>query len=106
MRIFSNTADKSPNTAANSREAPHLRGLFLEGIQDAVDKLLLQLVVDVGGTQVTHDLLNSLHHHLPVLLSLVLQVIHNARDDFGCTNLICQFDRCVYQLWANVNLSD
>ena len=48
-------------------------GLLLEGVQDAVDELLLEARVDVGRAQVAHDLLHRLHHHFSVLLVLVLQ---------------------------------
>lgn len=100
MRISLTPICKAPHTATNLRATPYLCCLFLEGVQDAVDKLLLQLVIDVSCTQVTHDLLNGLHHHLPVLLSLVLQVVDDTRDDLGCAHLICQLHRCVYQLWG------
>lgn len=55
----------------------HLCRLLLEGIQNTVDQLLLQLVVDVSCAQVAHDFFNGLHHHLPVLFCLVFQVIND-----------------------------
>ena len=64
-----------------------LGGLLLEGVEDAVDELLLEAAVHVGRRQVGHDLLDRLHHHLAVLLRLVLQVVHDAVDDLARANL-------------------
>lgn len=50
----------------------YLRCLFLEGVKNPIDQLLLQFVINVGGAQIAHDLLNGLHHHFPVLLRLIL----------------------------------
>eukprot|EP00962_Isochrysis_galbana_P056214 scaffold28112_cov112-Isochrysis_galbana.AAC.2 len=65
-----------------------LGGLLLEGVQNAVDQLLLEPLVNVGGRQRGNDLLDRLHHHLPVRLRLVLQVLHDARDDLGGAHLL------------------
>ena len=78
--------------------SPYLCGLFLEGIQDAVNELFLQLGVDVSCPQVSHDLLYRLHHHLPVLFRLILQVIHNTRDDLRRSYLVRDLYRRIYQL--------
>ncbi len=63
-------------------------GLLLEGVQYAVDELLLEAVVDVGGAQIIHDLLYGLHDHLAVGLGLVLEVVHDAVDDLGGAHLV------------------
>ena len=66
----------------------HLGGLLLEGVQDAVDELLLEPRVDVCGPEVAHDLLYRLHHHLPVLFRLILQVVHNAAHNLRSAHLV------------------
>lgn len=73
-----------------------LSGLFLEGVQDTINKLLLQFVIYVCGTKVTHDFLNGLHHHFSVLLSFILQVIHDTGDNLSCPYFIGQFHCSVY----------
>ena len=73
-------------------------GLLLEGVQDAVDELLLEAGVDVGRGQRGHDLLDRLHHHLPVRLGLVLQVVHDARDDLRRADLVADLDGGVDEL--------
>lgn len=72
--------------------------LLLEGVEDAVDQLLLQFVVDVGGAEVAHNFLNGLHHHFPVLLRLVLQIVHNPGDDLRRAHFVGQLHRGVHQL--------
>ena len=41
----------------------HFIGLLLKGIQDAVDELLLQPRVNIGSTQITHNLNNNKDTH-------------------------------------------
>ena len=53
--------------------------LLLEGVQEAVHKLLLEAAVDVPGAQVGHDLLDGVQHHLAVGLAFVLQVLQLLR---------------------------
>lgn len=74
----------------------HLSGLFLKGVQDTVNKLLLKFVIDVSSTKVAHDFLNGLHHHLSVLLSFILQVIHDTGDNLSCAYLIGQLHCSVH----------
>lgn len=78
--------------------AAHLCGLFLEGIQDAVDQLFLQSRVDVRRPQIAHDLLDGLHHHLPVLFRLILQIIHDPLDNLRSTHFVGNLYCRVYQL--------
>mmetsp|Transcript_67790 Transcript_67790/g.141343 ORF Transcript_67790/g.141343 Transcript_67790/m.141343 type:complete len:562 (-) Transcript_67790:1430-3115(-) len=72
--------------------------LLLEGVEDAVDHLLLQPRVDVRRPHVAHHLLNSLHDHLAVRLALVLEALDEARDDLGAAHLVRQLHRRVHQL--------
>lgn len=76
----------------------YLSGLFLEGIQDTVDELLLQPAVDIGSSQVAHCLLDTLHHHLPVLLILVFKVVDDSVDDLGRPDFVGDLDGRVDQL--------
>mmetsp|Transcript_11483 Transcript_11483/g.22235 ORF Transcript_11483/g.22235 Transcript_11483/m.22235 type:complete len:601 (-) Transcript_11483:2097-3899(-) len=72
--------------------------LLLKGVEDAVDELLLEALVDVGGGEARDDLLDRLHHHLAVGLALVLEVLHDAHDDLGRANLLGQLLRRLHQL--------
>mmetsp|Transcript_35590 Transcript_35590/g.84480 ORF Transcript_35590/g.84480 Transcript_35590/m.84480 type:complete len:456 (-) Transcript_35590:1465-2832(-) len=72
--------------------------LLLEGVQDAVDHLLLEARVDVRGAQVRDHLLNRLHHHLAVRLRLIFQPVHQTRDDFSAAHLVGEFDGSVDEL--------
>lgn len=89
----------------DAESTTHFCRLLLEGVEDPVDQLLLQLVVDVGGAQVAHDLLDGLHHHLAVLLRLVLQVVHDAGDDLRRAHLVGQLHRGVHQLEEESGIS-
>jgi hypothetical protein len=71
---------------------------YLEGIQNAIDELLLQPAVYVSGSQPAHDLLNGLHDHLAVLLVLVLQVVHEAVDNLRGADPVGNLDGGVDQL--------
>lgn len=76
----------------------YLSGLLLEGVEDTVDELLLQPGVNVSSSQVSHCLLNTLHHHLTVLLVLVLEIVHHSVDDLRRSHFVCDFHSCVHQL--------
>ena len=80
------------------KTAAHLCGLFLEGIQDAVDQLFLQSRVDVRRPQITHDFLDGFHHHLPVLFRLILQVVHDSLDDLSRPHFVGNLYSRVHQL--------
>mmetsp|Transcript_86974 Transcript_86974/g.243811 ORF Transcript_86974/g.243811 Transcript_86974/m.243811 type:complete len:418 (+) Transcript_86974:455-1708(+) len=75
-----------------------VRGLLLERVHDAVDDLLLEARVDVRHAEVGDHLIDGLHHHLPVWLGRVLQVLDNPPDDVGATNLVRDLDGRVHQL--------
>mmetsp|Transcript_8558 Transcript_8558/g.17750 ORF Transcript_8558/g.17750 Transcript_8558/m.17750 type:complete len:1008 (+) Transcript_8558:1222-4245(+) len=75
-----------------------VRRLLLEGVEDAVDEQLLQARVDVRRALVLHALLNRLHHHAPVRLPLVLQVLHDARHDVRHPHLVCDLDGGLHHL--------
>ncbi len=76
----------------------YLGGLLLESVQNAVDQLLLQPRVNVRRPKVRQRLLQSLHDHLPVRLVLVLQVVHDPRDNLARADLVGNLDRRVDQL--------
>ena len=76
----------------------HLSGLLLERIQNSINELLLQPGVDIGRAHAAHDLLDGLHDHLPVLLVLVLQVVHEAVDDLGGAHAVGDLNGGVNQL--------
>mmetsp|Transcript_241 Transcript_241/g.846 ORF Transcript_241/g.846 Transcript_241/m.846 type:complete len:825 (-) Transcript_241:710-3184(-) len=65
-----------------------VRGLLLEGVDDAVDDLLLEPGVDVGDAQVRDDLVDRLHDHLAVRLRGVLEILDDPADDVGAPDLV------------------
>mmetsp|Transcript_9557 Transcript_9557/g.28759 ORF Transcript_9557/g.28759 Transcript_9557/m.28759 type:complete len:603 (-) Transcript_9557:2583-4391(-) len=72
--------------------------LLLEGVQDAIDQQLLQPCVDVGGAQLLHYLVDSLHDHTAVGFRLVLEVLHDAAHDLGAPRLLRHRHRGLHQL--------
>lgn len=86
-----------------SRNPTYLCCLFLKGIQDAVDQLLLQPGIDVRSSEVGHDLVDCFHDHLTILFCLVLQIVHHAPNDlcgshFG-RNLNSRVDQLHQQIY-------
>mmetsp|Transcript_25028 Transcript_25028/g.71298 ORF Transcript_25028/g.71298 Transcript_25028/m.71298 type:complete len:651 (-) Transcript_25028:1818-3770(-) len=75
-----------------------VRGLFLEGVDDTVDDLLLEAGVDVCHTKVADDLVDGLHDHLAIRLRCILQILHDPADDVSATNLAGDLHGCVDQL--------
>eukprot|EP00053_Salpingoeca_punica_P017422 m.167819 g.167819 ORF g.167819 m.167819 type:complete len:1096 (+) comp17202_c1_seq2:150-3437(+) len=87
--------DDSAKAVEHSRVVARL---LLEGVEDAVDQALLQLLVNVGRTQVGDNEVGGLDDHLAVGLALVGEALDNVADHLRAADLVGQLDRRVDQL--------
>mmetsp|Transcript_11367 Transcript_11367/g.19015 ORF Transcript_11367/g.19015 Transcript_11367/m.19015 type:complete len:244 (-) Transcript_11367:1926-2657(-) len=77
-----------------------IRHLFLKSVENAIDKLLFQRAVNVGGTELCHNLIDRLHHHFAVRFALVFQVGCEAREDVARTDFARQTDGGFHELFV------
>mmetsp|Transcript_33286 Transcript_33286/g.56617 ORF Transcript_33286/g.56617 Transcript_33286/m.56617 type:complete len:659 (+) Transcript_33286:1233-3209(+) len=68
-------------------------GLFLEGVEDAVDETFLQPLVDVGAPQILQHLLGGLHNHATVRFRIVLEIVHDPSQHVRTSHLVRQLLR-------------
>mmetsp|Transcript_24317 Transcript_24317/g.61665 ORF Transcript_24317/g.61665 Transcript_24317/m.61665 type:complete len:665 (+) Transcript_24317:276-2270(+) len=98
VRLDARTQRVHHRAEAVQHDGGVVRRLLLEGVDDAVDDLLLEARVDVGHAQVANHLVDGLHDHLAVRLGGVLQVLDHPADDVRATDLVGNLDGRVDQL--------
>ena len=67
-------------------------------MQDAIYQSLFKSFVDVGSAHGGDDFLNRLDSHLAISLALVLEVAHDAINDFANTNFVAEVNCSLYNL--------
>mmetsp|Transcript_20615 Transcript_20615/g.45128 ORF Transcript_20615/g.45128 Transcript_20615/m.45128 type:complete len:338 (+) Transcript_20615:1311-2324(+) len=72
--------------------------LLLEGVDNAVDDLLLKPRVDIRHSEVCNHLVDGLHNHLTVGLRSILEILHDPPDDVSAAHLVRDLHGGVHEL--------
>mmetsp|Transcript_34549 Transcript_34549/g.83586 ORF Transcript_34549/g.83586 Transcript_34549/m.83586 type:complete len:343 (+) Transcript_34549:948-1976(+) len=72
--------------------------LFLECVQNTIDKLLFEAMINVCRTILCKNFLNGLHCHLTERFRLVFQFVHNSADNVTTTNFVGDLNCCFNKL--------
>mmetsp|Transcript_36187 Transcript_36187/g.84611 ORF Transcript_36187/g.84611 Transcript_36187/m.84611 type:complete len:248 (+) Transcript_36187:1138-1881(+) len=74
--------------------------LFLKGVEDTVDESFLETSIDISGAEIFEDALYGLHDHATIGFGVVLEVVDDAGDDVGASDLIGELFRGLDDLSA------